>query len=214
MGEVLIRPYLKNDRAFVRDIAWKTAFMGEPADAFFADREIFSDFLTAYFTDYEPESCFVAQDDKNVVGYLIGCKNTRNLNKTFLIRILPLLSVRLVIRKALFKKKNIVFLAHCLTSFFKGEFKMPRLPGNAQATFHINIKNGFRGQGIGSRLLLVFLDYLKKYGAKTVYMSTMSDKSGLFFESRGFGRFYRASRSYFRYILGRNITVDTFVKQF
>lgn len=88
--EVIIRQYQKDDRDFVRKISWDTSFMGNPAYPIFEDKEILTDFLTAYFTDHEPESCFVAESGKKVIGYLIGAKYVPVLERIFKSKILPL----------------------------------------------------------------------------------------------------------------------------
>lgn len=41
MEEIVIRHYRKEDRPFIREIAWETALMGESAQAFFDGEEIF-----------------------------------------------------------------------------------------------------------------------------------------------------------------------------
>ena len=88
LEDVVIRQYRKQDREFVRSIAWDTAFFGSPAEIFFSEKKILADFLTLYFTDYEPESCFVAENQGRVVGYLIGAKSKSILCGTFQFKIL------------------------------------------------------------------------------------------------------------------------------
>ena len=39
----------------------QTGFLGEPIDPVYEDRELFADFLTTYYTDWEPESSFVLE---------------------------------------------------------------------------------------------------------------------------------------------------------
>lgn len=51
--------------------------MGDPIDPLYGDRESFADMITSYYTDREPESCFVADVDGKVVGYLLGCLDTK-----------------------------------------------------------------------------------------------------------------------------------------
>lgn len=71
------RPFRPDDRAAVRSICCDTGWLGQPIDPYFQDREVFADFLTGYYTDYEPDSCFVALQDDLVVGYLLGCTRPR-----------------------------------------------------------------------------------------------------------------------------------------
>jgi len=74
----IVRKYKKEDRKSVRKIACDSAFMGEPCEIFFKGRDFLADVLTLYFTDYEQESCFVAEVDNIVAGYLIGARDSNN----------------------------------------------------------------------------------------------------------------------------------------
>jgi len=83
---VNIRKFESKDRGQLRSISHDTAFMGQPASVFFEGREVFCDALNLYFTDYEPESCFVAEVDSVVIGYLIGAKSKITRKKFLMIR--------------------------------------------------------------------------------------------------------------------------------
>ena len=54
-----IRKFQPADRARVRELCCETGFLGKPIDPVFEDRELFADYLTAYYTDWEPQSSFV-----------------------------------------------------------------------------------------------------------------------------------------------------------
>lgn len=174
---------------------------------FFADREILADFLTKYFTDYEPESCFVVEVNRRVIGYLIGAKNSDFLHDVFLNRIIPKLLVKAIISGFILKNKNMVFILHCLASFIKGEFRGPDFSGHYPAVLHINLKEGFRNLGIGSRLIWACLDYLTKEKISGVHLATISDKASRFFNQQGFELLYKGRRSYFNYILHRDVPI-------
>src|SRR5271155_3702786 len=70
----LIRNYKASDRATVRRLCCETGFIGNPIDPVFEDRRLFADFLTGYYTDWEPESAFVIEVDGEVKGYLLGSR--------------------------------------------------------------------------------------------------------------------------------------------
>src|SRR6266436_5769031 len=70
----LIRGYRKSDREAVRKLCCDTGFLGEPIDPVYEDRELFADFLTTYYTDHEPESCFLLEVDGEIRGYLLGSR--------------------------------------------------------------------------------------------------------------------------------------------
>ena len=135
----VIRKYNSRDRSAVRRICCETALMGEPSAIFFDDDEIFADALTAYFTDYEPESCFVAEYGNKVIGYLLGAKDVRRMDKIFADKIAMPLLIKALRRGALIRKKNVKFLSRVLLSLVKGEFKGPAFSKDYPATLHINI---------------------------------------------------------------------------
>ena len=69
-----IRSYRPSDREAVRKLCCETGFLGEPIDPVYEDRELFADFLTTYYTDHEPESCFLLEIDGTIRGYLLGSR--------------------------------------------------------------------------------------------------------------------------------------------
>ena len=69
-----IRSYRKTDRDAVRRLCCQTGFLGTPIDPVYEDRQLFADFLTTYYTDWEPESSFVIEIDGEIRGYLLGSR--------------------------------------------------------------------------------------------------------------------------------------------
>ena len=86
---IAIRPYEPRDRAAVREICCDTADGGEPSERFFPDREVLADLVTRYYTDFAPQTSWVAEQDGQVMGYLTGCLDTRRSLRTTLWRIVP-----------------------------------------------------------------------------------------------------------------------------
>jgi len=68
----VVRPYRPEDRDTIRKICADTGWLGRPIDPIFQDRELFADFLTIYYVDYEPDSCWVAERDGQIVAYAMG----------------------------------------------------------------------------------------------------------------------------------------------
>ena len=50
----------------MRKLCCDTGFLGDPIDPVYEDRELFADFLTSYYTDHEPESCFLLDVDGTI----------------------------------------------------------------------------------------------------------------------------------------------------
>ena len=74
----VIRPYESRDREAVRRVCFETGYMGDPIAWQWRDAESFADLFTSYYTDHEPESATVVEIDGRVVGYLLGCRDTRH----------------------------------------------------------------------------------------------------------------------------------------
>ncbi len=213
MEEINIRKFQVQDRGSVRDIAWETAFIGAPASAFFSGKEILADFLTLYFTDYEPESCFVAESFTGVVGYLIGSADCLAMAQTFKKKILLRLITKFIFSKAVFRPENLRTIFSFCLSFLKGEFRMEETGFDYPATMHINLRRDFRGRGIGASLIAAFEKHLKDKGVKGVHLATMSSAAGKFFLQQGFSLLSEFRRSYFRHICGQDIIVRVLVKK-
>lgn len=213
MEEIIVRKFKAEDRESVRDIAWETAFIGEPADAFFSGKEILADFLTLYFTDYEPDSCFVVVAGSRVVGYLIGSQDSLRLASTFKNKILAGLLGKFIFSGAIFRRKNLRIIFSFFLSFLKGEFNIAEVRIIYPAVLHINLRKDFRGRGAGERLILAFEQYLRSKGARGVHLATVSERSGIFFRKQGFSLLCQYRRSYFRYLLGKDIVVHIYGKK-
>lgn len=201
----VIRRYSVRDRPSVRRISVQTALMGEPGSAFFDDDEILADALTLYFTDREPESCFVAVCGDKVAGYVLGARDAKRMDQMCAAKILPSLLLKALLRGTFFHKKNVRFLFHVFLSLLKGEFRAPVFSKEYPAALHINIDKEFRAAGIGSELIHAYLDDLKRQAVRGVHFATMSEKAALFFEKNGFQLLFRGRRSYFRYFLGKDV---------
>jgi GNAT superfamily N-acetyltransferase len=213
MEEVFVRKFNSLDRQAVRDIAWETAFIGESADAFFSGKEILADFLAGYFTDYEPDSCFVAVAGSQVAGYLIGSRDYRKMEEVFKKRIFWKLLVKFIFSGAVFRRKNLRLALSFALSFLKGEFNMSEIKADYPAVMHINLRKDFRGKGVGARLIRAFEEYLNSFGVKGMHLATMSETAGGFFRKQGFSLLSQYRRSYFRYILGKDIKVYIYGKK-
>lgn len=71
---ITVRNYQSGDREVVRRLCCETGFLGKAIDPVFEDRELFADYLTAYYTDIEPEAAFVLEQNGIVKGYLLGSR--------------------------------------------------------------------------------------------------------------------------------------------
>lgn len=213
MADFIIRPYQNKDRESIRKIAFDTAFMGEPAGLFFSDQEVLADILTAYFTDHEPESLFVAESGGTIVGYLLGATDSARVSRIFRSNIMWPLVMKILKRGTLGQAKNIRQGWKYLSSYLKREFSTPDFYKDYPATLHINIAAGYRANGIGAKLIEAFLDYLSKEQVPGVRLGTISDRAAGFFEKQGFKSLAKKKHSYFRPILQRDLNYQVYGKR-
>jgi ribosomal protein S18 acetylase RimI-like enzyme len=211
--KIIIRKFSREDRKAVRRIACETAFWGSSRYEFFEDDKILADLLTKYYTDYEPDYCFVAAYNNTVVGYLTGAGNVSVMNRIFYFRIIPKLVLKSISRGLFIKKNTSKFLFHCLGSFFRGEFSAPDVSSKYPATLHINIDKDFQSLGIGRNLVGKYLAFLKEEKVSGVHFGTASEGAKIFFIKMGFKLLSTRKRTYLRYKTGKEQIYYVFGKE-
>jgi hypothetical protein len=158
-----IRPYRPADRAAVRRICADTGCMGNPIDPVFCDRDVFADYLTRYYTDWEPESATVAEDEVTgeVVGYLLGCRRHRRNAWIGALLLLGLIIPKGLWRIGTFRynRASLRFVGWILT---RAGRETPPAP-KGMAHFHINLLPPYRN-GQATRQLI--FPYVKALAAR------------------------------------------------
>ncbi|MCR4337879.1 MAG: GNAT family N-acetyltransferase, partial [Candidatus Omnitrophica bacterium] len=103
-----------------------------------------------------------------------------------------------------FKAKHFCLLKSWCQSCFRGEFRTPDFHREYPALLHINFEQSYRGQGLGSRLINHFLEYLRGNKVVGVQAGTMSEEAKQFFLKQGFKVIFQGRRSYLRYHMGHD----------
>ncbi|MEW6271451.1 MAG: GNAT family N-acetyltransferase [Thermodesulfobacteriota bacterium] len=187
MTAITARPFRPEDRAAVRRICHRVGYMGEPASWYWPHVDSFADVWTAYYTDHEPESLFVAVDGNAVVGYLSGCIDSRRAPD-------PAQALsRSVLRHALFLRRGTAsFLLRGIRDSLRegpapsGTLEDPRWPSH----LHINLLAEARGHGAGAALMEAWFARLREAGSPGCHLTTMLENrpAVAFFERMGFER--------------------------
>lgn len=170
-GDIIIRKYRPGDRAAVRQICYDTGLMGDPIDPYFGCFELFADYWMTYYTDYEPESAFVAEVDGEVVGYLVGCRTTPVQQEVQKRKILPRIRRKLFSFGYKLNRKFFRFMYKYVRSILRHE-SVEEPVKDYPAHLHMNLKEGYRSRGIGSKLMRAYFDYLKEYNIPGVHLGT------------------------------------------
>ncbi|HUJ11502.1 MAG TPA: GNAT family N-acetyltransferase [Verrucomicrobiae bacterium] len=191
-----IRPYQPQDRSTLRQICCDTADAGQPVERFFPDREVIADLLTNYYTQYEPEFAYVAENNGGVVGYLTGCLDTRRFKRAMAWQIVPAVFGKALFRGVLWHPQAVRFVRANLGIWLKGEFRNAEILREYPAHLHVNIREGFRDQRLGERLVEAFCNHARRAGAPGIHagVSAENTRAGHFFEELGFAEVHREPR--------------------
>jgi ribosomal protein S18 acetylase RimI-like enzyme len=150
-----------------------TAFFGDPVEVFLEDRDLFCDAFCAYYTDLEPERAWVAEVGGRVAGTLLGCAHTGRQRSRWRRWILPPVVKRWSLGRYRVGPLTWRYALVQLLAALNGENPQADLDPYP-AHLHINVDRGWRGRGLGRRLLLAYLDQLRELGVPGVHLSTTS----------------------------------------
>jgi len=200
VSDILIRKFCDADRGAIRRIACETAFAGLARNAVFDDDELLADILTLYYTDYEPDSCFVAACGKVTVGYVVGTKDARAMRRIFYGKIISQAVARSLARGSLLKRNNRGYILQVIAGYLRGEFYVPDFTKDYPATLHINIDEGFRGQKVGTLLIERYLGFFREEKIPGFHCSVISEKAKIFFEKFGCMVLFKNAYSHLRYL--------------
>lgn len=178
-----IRGFEASDRGEIRRIARATA-EGYPNPG----TEMVADLLVGYYVNYEPEHLLVVEREGEVVGYLSGCINTSRCRWVKSTRIIPKAILKALIRGEI-GLTEVRYLYSFLYVALRGGMRN-NPPDGYPAHFHINLKEGARGAGIGTRLAERFLNKVKEAGISGVHVRVRQNdrRASNFFKSLGFSR--------------------------
>lgn len=166
--DLRIRKCEPQDRKSIRDLCCDTGFLGNPIDPVFGDRDLFADILTKYYIEREPESAFIAEDRGSVVGYILGCKNSLDFQRYFILRTVLGTALKLMWRYCTrYSRKERNYARWLL---FRSLRETPKIPKDS-AHLHINVKQGYRtrSRDVGKKLAEKFFSYLRENKVKRVY---------------------------------------------
>ena len=207
-----IRKYRKGDRERVREICADTGLLGDPIDPFLPDRIPWADATSRYYTDAEPQSCFVAVDKGQVIGYLFGCIDSRR-EISYRWKIIPKVLLRAALN--LLAARHLAEIARLLKWFWsRYKFEMPYMPVH-YAHLHINVLRTRRSKGVGARLMRAYLSYLAKKKVEAVVAQVFKQgkaRSYSFFEQHGFETYLQVPNTMWRDFVQGEVFLVTMVK--
>ena len=181
---ISVRSYEARDREAIRRLCCETGFLGNPIDPVFEDREIFADYLTAYYTDVEPEASFVLEQNGIVKGYLLGSRRPLRQQWFGFFQNLRLFAIGMW-RYRGYNRATREFIHWILKNSWR---EVPAAPRRT-AHFHINILPEAKGLAGSHEMMTRYCDFLRSKGETQVFgqMVTFESRRGAkVFERFGF----------------------------
>ncbi len=167
-----MRRYEARDRAAIRRLCCETGFLGKPIDPVFEDRELFADYLTAYYTDVEPEASFVLEQDGVVKGYLLGSRRPLRQQWFSFFENLRLFAVGMW-RYPRYNQATREFIHWILKNSWR---EVPAAPRRT-AHFHFNVLPEARGLASTHEMMRLYFDFLRSHGEKEVFGQVVTFES-------------------------------------
>lgn len=161
---ISIRPYEARDREAIRRLCCETGFLGKAIDPVFEDRELFADYLTAYYTDVEPESSFVLEQNGVVKGYLLGSRRPLRQQWHSFFHNLRLFAEGMR-RYRRYNAATRNFIGWILRNSWR---EVPAAPRRT-AHFHFNVLPEAQSIAGTHALLNAYFDYLRSRGEQAVF---------------------------------------------
>ena len=205
-----IRPFQPADRARVRELCCATGCLGDPIDPVFEDRELFADYLTAYYTDWEPESAFVLLVNGDLRGYLLGSRRPARQQLYNLYNNVALF-LRGIVRYPRYSAASKKFVRWILTQAWR---EVPQAPRRT-AHFHLNLLADARSVAHTRALMDTYLRYLHERGERRVFgqMVVFEDRRGTkMFERYGWKVLNRSEITKYRDVHPAPVYLCTIVK--
>jgi ribosomal protein S18 acetylase RimI-like enzyme len=206
-SRISIRHYRVTDRLRVRELCCQTGFLGQDIAPVFEDRELFADYLTRYYTDVEPESSFVLEQEGVVKGYLLGSRLPFKQQAFSFFNNMKLF-LRGMSRYPSYNRATRDFIGWILRNSWR---EVPAAPRRS-AHFHFNILPEAQGLAHSTALMNAYLDYLRSCDVKSVYgqVVTFETRRGAkVFERYGFQVLERRQITKYRNVYAKPVYLTT-----
>ena len=201
-----MRAAAPSDEAAVVDVAYRTAFFGDPATAFFPCRDAFTVFWVLPYL--RAGHALVVETEGGVVGYCVGVDRAADYARG-LLPLLPGLLFRLLSGRCRGWREALRYGLRAL------RYRTPGAPARAYpAHLHVALSSAARGHGSGRALLTAYLSAAAERGVRGLQLSTTERNAQAvsLYLSLGFETFTRRTSPLWRPWTGRDETPLVLVK--
>ncbi|HEX7760235.1 MAG TPA: GNAT family N-acetyltransferase [Caulobacteraceae bacterium] len=169
-----IRPYEPRDLDALYEIALKTGEAGQDATDIYRDPKLVGHIYAAPYGVLAPQTCFVAQDDQGVAGYIVGALDTRAFEALTEEAWWPTLRPGYADPVALSPE----VWTPDQTRAYQIHHPHPaprRVVADYPSHLHINLLPRLQGQGVGKLLMDAWLDQVTARGSPGAHLGVASN---------------------------------------
>ena len=178
-----IRPYQSSDLAALYDICLLTADGGNDASQLCDDKELVGHFYAAPYGVFEPEVCFVVTQNDQPCGYIVGARCSSRFAARCESQWFPTLRAQYPLVAA----APVTLSDKVIKHIHNGYQPRPEF-SDYPAHLHINLLPATQGHGIGRKIMMAFIENLKRLQVTGVHLevSTNNLAAIAFYEKMGF----------------------------
>jgi ribosomal protein S18 acetylase RimI-like enzyme len=180
-----IRPYHPSDLYSLYKICRLTGNSGKDATDIYEAPELLGHFYAAPYAVLEPDVCFVVTNNGKPCGYMIGTKDSQKFYERCEKEWFPVLRRRYPLLDDDSMDAKIIKRIH------KGHIVKPELK-DYPAHLHIDLLPETQGQGIGRKIMEVFVSRLKELNVPALHLEVGKANHGAikFYEKIGFHKIH------------------------
>ena len=178
-----IRKYHPTDLTALYKICLLTGNSGKDGTELFSDSDLLGHFYAAPYAVFEPEICFVVTNNNKPCGYIIGTKDSQKFYEKCEKDWFPILRTRYPLRDDNDKSWD----SRIIKRIHDGHKVKPEL-AKYPAHLHIDLLPETQGQGIGRKIMDVFINELKNQNVSALHLEVGKANQGAikFYEKLGF----------------------------
>jgi len=201
-----IRPFRAEDAEAIQQIAADTAFFGEPVEAFMEDRRLFIDSFVRFYMDCLPDYVFVAELDRKLIGYICGSPHPSTGWMCHYRRIYGPLVLNLIKGRYRIGPLTRGYVMRGMRSILKGSSPTASTR-EYPAHLHINLLSGYRGGGVGRKLMDAFISKMRAESVIGIQLHTTAENQAAchLYEAMGFSMVKSASTDLWGPLLHRPV---------
>lgn len=181
--EFNIRPYHASDLTSLYKICLLTGNSGKDATELLKDPDLIGHFYAAPYGIFDPEVCFVITNIGKPCGYIIGAKDSQKFYERCEKDWFPILRNRYPLRDEDDKSLD----ARIIKRIHDGH-KVKEELLDFPAHLHIDLLPETQGQGLGRKLMEIFINKLKELNVPALHLEVGKANPGAikFYEKFGF----------------------------